>query len=187
MVLHQFCIVLGETGWFWKLRCCSTRLLWLIVPSSRGCVQKTCLNMYIAFPITTKIPKQKIVFGYFFCTQPLLEGDTNHNTRVEQHPSFQNHPVSPKKMQNWWRTINFPDLKKIYTTHMPIICTWKGQYMNILWRIPNAGVHMEARSDCWTHVHDMCNLLWPFFNHLGGHLEPFLTKKCTIHTPIICT
>ena len=27
---------------------------------------------------------------------------------------------------------------------MPIICTWKGQYMNILWRIPNAGVHMEA-------------------------------------------
>ena len=66
MVLHQFCIFLGETGWFWKLRCCSTRLLWLIVPSSRVCVQKTCLNMYIAFPITTKNTKIKNRVRVFF-------------------------------------------------------------------------------------------------------------------------
>ena len=51
MVLHQFCIFLGETGWFWKLGCCSTRVLWLIVPSSKGCVQKKYPNTIFYFGI----------------------------------------------------------------------------------------------------------------------------------------
>ena len=46
---------------------------------------------------------------------------------------------------------------------------------------------MEARSECWTHVHGMCNLLWSFFNHLGTHLESFSIKNATIHMPRICT
>ncbi len=49
---------------------------------------------------------QKTFPGIFF-PEAFSHALVNYLARVGQPLSFQNHPGSLKKMQNWWRTINF--------------------------------------------------------------------------------